>query len=169
MHLSGAEFVKLLTENYNQIYGYIIRLQPCYDVAEDLMQETTSSMWEQRRKFTPGTNFVAWGRTIAYYKIMDYRHQTKRDKKVIFNEELLKIIEQSMPSANQHSDTYLQTLRNCLTRLKSDDLQLLRLRYWKGITVNDISKRLKISLRNVYYQLARIQGLLLICVERNEK
>ena len=168
MHISGAEFVKLLTENYAKIYGYVVRLVPCYDIAEDLMQETTSTMWEQREKFTPGTNFVAWGRSIAYYKILDYRHKKQRDQKIIFNDDILKILEASIPVQESLGNTYIHKLRKCLSKLNPEDVDLIRLRFWNNIRASDISKKLKISLRSVYYNLSRIQGLLLLCVEREE-
>ncbi len=168
MHITGAEFVKSLTENYGRIYGYIIRLLPCYDAAEDLMQETTSAMWEQRNNFAPGTDFVAWGRTIAYYKILDYRHKKQRDQKVIFDEEILKLIEESIPATEGLGNAYLQKLRGCLAKLHASDLDLIRLRYWRSLRAADIAKRLNVSLRSVYYSLSRIQGLLLTCVERDD-
>jgi RNA polymerase sigma-70 factor (ECF subfamily) len=157
-----------LTENYGKIYGYIIRLLPCYDVAEDLMQETTSAMWEQHEAFTPGTDFVAWGCSIAYYKILDYRHKKQRDQKIIFNEEILKLIEESIPAKESLGNPYLQKLRKCLAKLRAGDLDLIRLRYWKSVRAADIAKRLNTSLRSVYYNLARIQGVLLTCVERDD-
>ena len=157
-----------MTENYGKIYGYIIRLLPCYDVAADLMQETTSAMWEQRNDFTPGTDFVAWGRSIAYYKILDYRHKKQRDQKVIFDEEILRLIQESVPAKESLGNPYLQRLRKCLAKLQASDLDLIRLRYWKSVRAADIAKRLNTSLRTVYYSLSRIQGLLLTCVERDE-
>lgn len=168
MLITGAEFVKLLTENYSKIYGYIIRLLPCYDVAEDIMQETTTSMWEQRKNFKVNSNFVAWGCSIAHYKILDYRYFQKRDRKIIFNEDVLKLIEEAMPTEENIGNAYLHKLQQCLTKLKENDLNLIRLRYWKSIRVADISKQLNISLRSVYYNLSRIQGRLLICVKRDE-
>lgn len=167
MHITGAEFVKLLTEYHDDFFNYIVRYVPCFHAAEDVMQETTSAMWEMRQNFTPGTNFVAWGHRIAYYRIMEYRNKRKRDHKIIFNDETLKIIGQSMPAQESRDMSYIQKLKECLAKLQAKDLNIVRLRYWQNIRVPDISTRLNMSIRNVYYHLARVERSLLICIERD--
>ena len=76
--IDGREFVSLITANQRRIYAYILTLVPNFNDADDVMQETTATMWERKKDFQPGTDFVAWGARIAYFKILEYRKLLRR-------------------------------------------------------------------------------------------
>lgn len=48
-------FVKLLTIHQARIRGYILSLVPNFNDAEDIMQETSRTMWDQFSDFEPGS------------------------------------------------------------------------------------------------------------------
>ncbi len=39
---------------------------------DDVLQDTLAVMWKKFDNFKIGTDFVAWGKTIARYKIMNH-------------------------------------------------------------------------------------------------
>jgi RNA polymerase sigma-70 factor (ECF subfamily) len=59
-NIDGREFIRLLTANQSRIYAYIVSLVPNFNDADDIMQETTTMMWERKEDFESGTDFVAW-------------------------------------------------------------------------------------------------------------
>jgi RNA polymerase sigma-70 factor (ECF subfamily) len=167
-NIDGREFIKLLTANQSRIYAYIVSLVPNFNDADDIMQETTTMMWERKEDFESGTDFVAWGNRIAYYKVLDYRKKMYRNRKLVFSEEMFDTIKDLSTSQTCLTDRYIQGLSDCIQKLKNNDQHLLNLRYSLGINVKNLSQRLNSSTRSIYYSLSRIQGLLLECMERNE-
>ncbi len=166
--IKGPEFVRLLTANQNRISAYISGLVPNFNDADDILQETTAMMWARAEDFTSGTDFAAWGVRIAYYKILDYRKKKRREGKLLFSDEMFSRIAEKAPTRVGKTNTYIEKLRECTDKLQLRDKDLLNLRYSNGLSVKKISLRINYSIRTVYYDLSRIHGLLLNCIERPE-
>ncbi len=162
---SSSEFVRLLTANQSQIYAYIMSLVGNCADADDVLQETTSTMWQKFGEFKPGTDFVSWGCAIAFYKVREFR-RIYRDK-FQFDEELLETLSRKARKELSDANTYLSKLQDCMKKLNAGDYQLVKLRYISGVSMNELSRRLNKTARNIYYQIARIHGLLMRCIERD--
>lgn len=161
-----SEFVRLITANQSQIYAYVMSLVGnCVD-ADDVMQETTATMWQKFGEFKPGTDFVSWGVAIAYYKVREFR-RTHRHEKFQFDDEVLDILFQKARHELRDSNVYLSKLQDCMRKLNSHDYQLVKLRYISGVSMNDLSRRFNKTVRNIYYQMAKVHDLLMRCIERS--
>jgi len=165
-NIDGREFVSLITANQRRIYAYIFTLVPNLNDADDIMQETTALMWEQKADFTPGTNFAAWGSRIAYFKVLDYRKKTNKNCRMISNAEQFKKMEEAALKRSNHLDTMISELEECVKKLSKPDRQLIYLRYSLELSVKEISTRFNKSIRSLYLGISRVQGFLLECVER---
>lgn len=164
----NTEFVRLLTAYYSNIYAYIVSLVANFNDANDILQETTSTMWMKFSDFRPGTDFVAWGTRIAYFKVLDYRKKKRRDQKIIFSDDIFTKFAEHAPDHIQDSGKSVQKLRECIKKLQAADSRLVQLRFLMGLTIKDVSQRLNTSIRSIYYNLARVQGLLLNCMGDDE-
>lgn len=165
-NIQSKEFVRLLTIHHPSIYAYIVSLVANFNDADDIMQETTSNMWEQFERFEPGTNFVAWGNKIAYYKVLELRRKKQRDKKnIVFSEETFKKFAENVSKHGKDHTELVQKLRDCISKLQPGDINLIKLRYLKSHSAQEISRRLHKSIRSIYYSISRIQGLLLKCMQ----
>jgi RNA polymerase sigma-70 factor (ECF subfamily) len=158
-------FVKLLTAHHGQLYSYTLSLVGNFADADDVFQETTSKMWELFNRFQPGTDFLSWSITIAYYRVLDYRKRKQRDSKLIFGEDFFQNISQNAPNELSKTNEYLEKLRECITKLPEQDINILKMRYMSELKVNEISTRISKSVRNVYFIMSRIQRMLLRCME----
>jgi DNA-directed RNA polymerase specialized sigma24 family protein len=81
---------------------------------------------------------------------------------------MIKKIADNAPAHLDNSGKSVQKLRDCIKKLSSPDESYVQLRYLTGLSVQEISRRFNTSIRSVYYSLARIQALLLICIERED-
>ncbi len=160
-----AEFVRLLTANQSQIYAYIMSLVGNCADADDVLQETTAMMWEKFSEFKPGTDFISWGGAIAYYKVREFRRSHR--EKFHFDDEVFNILSRDARRELRDANTYLSKLHDCMKKLKASDYQLVRLRYFSGVSINELSQRFNKTVRTVYYQIAKIHGLLMRCIERS--
>ncbi len=157
-------FIDLLNSHQRKIYAFIICLVGNYNDADDIMQETARVMWQKFSEFEEGTDFLAWSRTIAYYRILDFRHRHKRDSR-IFRPDVFEILCRQAQSGLQDSDNYRELLRQCLEKLKRDDLHMIQLKYSVGLSVKEISGRYGRSTQAVYRSIGRIHNLLRQCIK----
>ncbi|RKY11755.1 MAG: hypothetical protein DRP65_03345 [Planctomycetota bacterium] len=159
------EFIKLLVAGQSRIYSYIMAVIGNRDDADDIMQETTSMMWQKFGTFEPGTDIVAWGISIARFRILEFRRKQRKDAKIRFSEKTFIALEQESKKRLEDIDDYVSLLKNCVEKLSSRDKNLVDLRYEQGLSVKDISRRMNRTVQNVYYHISRIHNLLLICIK----
>lgn len=164
-YIEGVEFVSLITSHQRRIFAYIITLVPNRSDAEDIMQETSALMWEKKNDFRPGSDFVAWGARIAYYKILDYRKKVNKNRRMVIKEGQFKRIEERAIENSKHVDDMINKLDECMKKLSTSDRQLISMKYSAEMNVKEISSRIKKTVRSVYLAISRIQGLLLRCIE----
>jgi len=159
-----ALFVKLLTACQSRIYAFILsRVLHCAD-ADDVLQETTSTMWNKFDEFETGTDFLAWGLTIAHYNILSYRKKNKRQH-LMLDEDVLDRIN-SLPADDSKSDQRIDALKRCIKLLPQKQSMLIRMRYAEGIDVKNIALRMNRSIPWIYKMLTKIQLILMNCINR---
>lgn len=161
------KFVSLLTANQGRIYAYVLSLVTNYNDADDIMQEASGMMWRKFSEFELGTDFLAWALTIAYYRVLEFRKRKKRQSRIQFNEKLVADISDRVAPKLSDIRAYSANLRDCVKKLRKRDIDLLRMRYWDDLPVKDISSRIGRTSRNIYYELSRVQELLLRCIQRD--
>ena len=159
----NEKFVFLLTENYRKIYVYIYALVPHRQDAEDLMQEVAVVLYRDFEKYTPNSNFAAWAKKIAMYKIMDFRN-TRKSLRTTFSQQTMDLISQHIDQNKGTIEDRLDALRSCIEELDESDRQLIISRYKKGVTMNELAGWYKVSLATIYRTLERIHLLLMRCV-----
>ena len=85
--------MSLLTAIQRKIFAHIMSLVANVNDADDILRETVQTMLKQFGEFELGTDFLAWGVTIAYYRVFDFRKQ-KSKAKLVFNDEIFRNLEQ---------------------------------------------------------------------------
>jgi RNA polymerase sigma-70 factor (ECF subfamily) len=162
---NAEDFIQLLMVNRKSIFVYIMALVHNHSDAEDLMQEVSTLMWRKFSDYQPGTDFVAWGITIAYYSILNYRKNAKTSK-MQFSPDTLEQLTLESPSVLKHVNTYLNTLGICIEKLKGSDQELIRRRYSLSESIKEIAGGIGYSVQAVYKNLNRIQRLLIECINQ---
>lgn len=161
---STKEFVYLMSVNQMNIYAYIMAIVGNSNDADDIMQNTSVLMWDRYSEFKKGTDFVAWGRSIAYYKIKEFRKQQSRHQ---FSNEVLEIIHRKSQDHLGDANLYIEKLRHCLAKLPPADFDLVKLRYESGNSVKRISMRVNTTVQAVYIRLSKIHGILSRCIKQS--
>ncbi len=159
------EFLRLMMSSQRQIHAYILGLVPNRETAQDLMQETLLVMWSKFEEFEPGSNFLAWGLQIARYKVLQSHWRTSRDS-LKFSPEALAAIERKYATFSSQIDDHTRALRSCVKKLGPRDYELVQMRYEKEVAVKEIAATLNRSVQAVYKRFARINQLLMHCIQR---
>lgn len=162
----GREFVSLLTTQQARIYSYILSLVPCFNDADDILQETTRLMWEKFDEFKMGTDFLAWGKKFAYFLVLEYYRKKKKENQFYFDNMLISKLDQNFKQISDVSKDYQGYLKGCIKKLKEQDRRLLTLRYYKNQSAKDLANRFGCSIQYIYRNISRIHQLLLACIQR---
>lgn len=157
-------FMSLLVPNQRHIQAFILCLVPHKADAEDILQETLIEMWRKFISFEIGTDFVAWGVTIAKYKVLDFRRKNK-DRRLQFNDQLINTLEKESDRKMKAIDDYTDKLRPCMQKLSVKEREFLRLRHRQDLTLEKISQRTGMSFQGVHKAIGRIHAKLVSCIK----
>jgi RNA polymerase sigma-70 factor (ECF subfamily) len=158
-------FFKLYLQSQRRLYAYILMLVPNSSDADDILQQTSSIMWQKFDTYDPDASFGAWAVSIAKYVIFDH-HKKKRRSHVIFKGQMLEIIAEKAKASTVDTDERLTLLKACLEKLNSHDRKLMKIRYEQGLKIKDIAERMGRPVQGFYKTMNRIHNLLINCIRR---
>lgn len=156
-------FLPLWTQHQRQVFAYIYTLIPNRADAEDLLQETSITLWEKFAEFELGTDFVAWACQVAYWKIRNARRKYARSP-IVHSDKLLSSLSEKAIAARPELDRRHDALADCLGKLSDRDRLLVMSRYETGCTIKEVASRTGRSVEAAYKALSRIRQALLDCV-----
>lgn len=158
-------FVFLLARHERQIASYVMTLVPQPADADDILQQAKVVMWRHFDRFTPGTNFVAWARKIAFHQILSWRRRRRGDR-LEFSDAFLSAVADEAERAGDALDERQQRLSECIEKLLPEHRRILQLRYDEGLAVEALAERVQRTVAAVYRVLSRIRAHLHACVGR---
>lgn len=162
----STEFLTLLTQHDRALGLYVYSLvSPSVD-ADDILQQAKMVMWRSFDQFEAGTNFLAWARKVAFHQILTYRRQKKRDHLPLSEETLEAIGHEVAKLADDASDGRREALHECVRRLPEEQRQMVMLRYFEDMEVEQVAERISSTPGAVYRALSRVRYALLECVEK---
>ena len=159
------KFLQLFITHQKRIYTSILMWVPRTADADDLLQETAAVMWNKFDEFEEGTNFAAWAVSIARYRVLNFRKKQRR-KEVQFSADMFDVIANRVVPMLDSMEDRLEALEKCLKKLNDNDRNLIQMRYKQDTSIKNIAKRLKRPVQGLYKVMARIQNMLLECVQR---
>ena len=159
----NQEFLRLFLENQGAIYAFILSMVTRTSDADDIMQETATKMLERFEDFQRGSNFGAWGVTIARYKIMEYHNEKKRNFDLV-NKKLLEQISHVASKKVLSMEDRLKALELCLSKLDKKNRGLIHRRYHQGFTIKKIAGELKKPVAGIYKVMSRLHVSLSRCI-----
>jgi RNA polymerase sigma-70 factor (ECF subfamily) len=155
--------MSLVLSGQRRIYLYILSLVIHPSDADDILQDTLALMWSKFREFRPGTDFVAWGKTIARYKVMNYLKKNK-SAKIQFDDDVIKLLESESGQMDNLSDR-LEAMKGCIQKLTDKEQDLLAMRYRKDFSFKKMALNIGISKQSAYRSISRIHAKLVKCIK----
>lgn len=156
-------FVSLLASNQHRILAFIQSIVFNRADSEDIMQDTSTIMWRKFDEYKPGTDFTAWGITIAKFRILEHK---KKKKTFFLSDETLLLLANQSETMVPELEMRFEALEHCIKKLNSTDLKLLDLRFSSHYSAKDIANRVGTTLNMVYRHMSRIKSLLIHCVKK---
>lgn len=156
-------FMGLALSAQKEIYAFILSLVVSPSDADDILQETLTVMWRKFSEFESGTNFVAWGRQIARFKVMEYLRKN-RTSKFCFDSDVLKLIESKSSQIDNLSDRN-EAMQNCIRKLAEKQRSILNMRYSRDMSFKQIALEYGVSKQSIYRMVSRVHALLAKCIK----
>jgi RNA polymerase sigma-70 factor (ECF subfamily) len=157
-------FLQLLSEHERDIRVYVIAMIGKVSDAEEILQETRLAMWKNFEQFELGTNFKAWGRKVAYHRILAFRTNRSREARRAelserFYENLNEAVEEVVEEGPKE-----KKLTECMQKLHKEHRQIIQLRYMEEKSVEEVAEAMRRTLTATYRVISRIRESLRKCI-----
>jgi RNA polymerase sigma-70 factor (ECF subfamily) len=160
-------FLRLFLQNQRRLYAYVLTLLPHRADADDVLQETSLVMWDKFDPGSPPAEFLAWGKRVAYHKVLDFYKKTHRAQARLSRVFLERVGQTAAEQAEVLGlDDRREALAACIEKLAPRDRDLLARRFADGATTQSTSEQLGRSVDAVYKALAKVRESLFDCVQK---
>lgn len=159
-----SEFVALFAAHDRGIYKYVLTLLADPNATQEVFQATSVTLWQKFGEYRPGSNFFSWACRVAYFEVLRFRQDCRRDR-LRFNNDLLDTLAAERSAGEGLLQTRRQALPDCMRKLPAADRELIALRYAGEETVLEIARRTGRQPNTLYKALERIRRTLMKCIE----
>lgn len=161
----SGEFLGLFLKAEPRVYAYIRSQVPHRADAEDVLQDTASTLWAKFDSFVPGSDFLAWAYQVARFKVQHHYDKQSRRKR-LFSQTFVQLV---ADRAERMSDQFgeMQTqLAECMKRLSDADREVVDLCYGSDATVAAVANALGRPVNTIRSVLKRVRRSLYECIQR---
>lgn len=160
------EFIMLLSQCDQSLNSYVLSMVPALSDAQDILQETKVALWRSFDSFESGTNFSAWARKAAYYRILNFKRQKGREnQRLWFTDECYDLLAEDFEASADSREEESARLHQCIAKLEPNHREILILRYFKESSVEEVADRVGRSIDATYRVLSRIRLSLRECLK----
>ena len=158
--------VRNLLRHKRVLEGMITAMVGDADVAEDLFQEVAMVMTRKREEAEESCRFVAWGKSIAYNVVRDFRKKMARRKVWTIDDSILETVADVFEETEDYVwEERRVALRHCAGNLTEKEKAILRRRYDEGEAIDNLATSYSMSRGALDTMLYRIRKGLHACVE----
>jgi len=158
-------FVRELLAAQGAIYAYIVSLVPKRNDADDVLQQTNTTLLRKAAEFPEIDNFTGWACRVAYFEVLAYRTRNQRDR-ILFDDRLVELLAEEATRVATGIDRRREALRDCLATLSPSRRELVMKRYGAACSMDDLSKETGRPVGSLYQTLYRIRVRLLECIQK---
>lgn len=156
----------LYVQHQNQLRSFLHSLIPDFTTVDDLIQECFLTASEKALEFEIGSNFTAWIRSIARFKVLALQRDHARRPPMLAPEVLESLILSAPdPDPPEYENAALESLRFCLEKLAPAAREIVRMRYFSQWGPVEISRIRDCSANAINVTLARSRDALRRCLE----
>lgn len=153
---------QLFVRHQGQLKAFLLALRPNFALVEDVLQEVFLTVSSRAAEFEPETNFLAWARSIARFKLLE---ALRRRPDVALDAETIASLAAACPD-NWGEDAKLAALSACLTSLAPKAQEIIRLRYHREHSPPEIARLLSRSVNSIAVALAKARVALRDCIQQ---
>ena len=157
-------FMSLVLSSQKDLYVYILSLVFSPSEADDILQDALTVMWQKFDEFEPGSNFLAWGKQIARYKVLNYLRKNQSSR-LQFDSEVLEMIASKADQKRDEVADRRMAMKQCLQKLSEKHRRMLKMRYIQEMSYKQMAVNYGISKQSVCRAISRVHAMLVKCVQ----
>ena len=160
-----AGLVRLFQQSVWRIAAALLRDR---DATENVVQQVFVDAYLHLDQYEPGTDFGAWIRTVARNRLRkELRTATREDRRIeAYRRRLEDRLRAEAADDRDDSDVYVAALRGCRELLPPRDADLLRMRYERGLSFEQIAATQGQTPEAVQRMISRIRFRLRDCIQK---
>lgn len=158
-------FVALLNGAHALLLRYVMSLLGNRHDAEDVLQRTSVVMWRRFAMFEPGTDFVAWATTVAFYEVRNFQRVTGRSR-LEFDDDLMQTLAAERAQQVRQWSPRMEALEACVEKLDEGSRLIVEAVYVQGMEVGMLARQQGRAPQTLYNKLNFIRRALAECVQR---
>ncbi len=143
-----TEFSSQLQHHTHQLMAFAFSLTKNDNDAEDLLQDTVFLALKNQEKFSAGTNFVAWVKTIMRNTFINNYRKQKRFKNILSKGVGGYFFSKKSSENTTESDINIQDIEHLIDDIDERFSVPFRL-YHQGYSYEEITKKLKLPMGTV--------------------
>ena len=159
-------FVELLGTQERDLFSYVYALTMNWDDAQEIMQRVRIRLWQQFDRYDEAKPFGPWARAVAYYLVLAFRKERKRQREY-FTEAVLELVSETYEKGSDQIGHRREALLQCLEKLSADQRSLVNKCYAQNRKIIDVAEQLGLTPGALRQSLLRIRRLLQQCVKKN--
>jgi RNA polymerase sigma-70 factor (ECF subfamily) len=156
-------FDALFVACQDQLYGYIASMLPQRDHADEVFQETSLKLLQNRSKYDPSRPFAPWAFSIALNEVRMFVRRNRRKGGLFTEAALAAVAEEQFRSASLIAAS-LGRLSDCVKQLTPEKQRLLEQCYAGTQSIKAIATDKGVQPEALYKQLERIRRVLFDCM-----
>ena len=159
-------FMRLLSKHEPSVRAYVRAGVFAYQDVTEIMQEVSIVAWNKFDQLSnPEDGFGKWMCVIARYEILKFRQTKARDKIVLDDSVVEKLLNEGIEGDSVRSK-WIEALDRCLEKLPVQKRSLILQAYDPANSVKGLAKQLRKTPDGLYQLLRRIRVGLANCVEK---
>lgn len=155
----------LLNGAHALLLRYVMSLLANRHDAEDVLQRASVVMWRRFATFEPGSDFIAWATTVAFYEARNFQRLTGRSR-LEFDDDLMQTLAAERAQQVRQWSPRMEALESCVEKLDPASRDLVESIYTKGMEVAELAQQLSRAPQTLYNKLNFIRRALAECVQR---
>lgn len=155
----------LFNRTHGLLLRYVVSLVGNRHDAEDVLQRASIVMWQRFATFEPGSDFVAWATTVAFYEVRNFQRIMGRSR-LEFDDELVQTLALERVQHVRHWSTRMEALEVCAEKLDAANRELIEAIYTRGVEVGALAQQQGRAVQTIYNKLNLIRRMLAECVQR---
>jgi RNA polymerase sigma-70 factor (ECF subfamily) len=161
-------FLSLFLRSEREIFRYVAALVPNVTDAEDIVQQTTMSLWEKFDAYDPSQPFTPWACRFALNKARQWIERRQRWQ-ALLDHGLAEELAQRRQELQPEFELRLKHLEGCLGKLPEGQRSMVEGYYYERASIETLAQRFGRSEAATYKMLQRIRHALQVCVEGRAK
>lgn len=164
MPLDRNHLLRVLVAERGPLLGFMFTVCRDRDLAEDMFQNLVVITSKSEPIVESREQFMSWARTTARYGL--YNVMRKQRRQIPLTEHVVELLEDEWSATLQNrGSSQIDALEDCLQSLTPNVQELLKLRYDKGLTCEEVAHTLRRKLNAVHVALSRAYRVLAQCIE----